>query len=194
MTNYILYIPGLGDGYDSFRQRALRFWALYSVNARLVPMNWYGIETYDDQFQRSSDIILSLAKNGARISLVGESAGASMAINLFAAHPEITSLVTIAGVNQATTPVAPRTLRKGPSFEESRRRVGDSLVMLSQARRRNIHTVSALFDSVVMARYSRMNGANNHRILAIGHFMTIAICLTVYSWYIIYLTRKTTSV
>jgi pimeloyl-ACP methyl ester carboxylesterase len=190
MKHHILYIPGLGDGYDPFRQNLLRFWSIFSVTAQLVPMQWFGDESYDAKYQRASQAITDLAKTGAKISLVGESAGGSMAINLFAAHPQVANLVTIAGVNQASTPVASHTLRRGPAFAVSRRRISESLLRISDGRRRRIYSLSAWMDSVVTARHSHIPGANSRRIWSVGHLYTITLCLTLLSGYVVYLAKK----
>jgi pimeloyl-ACP methyl ester carboxylesterase len=190
MKQYILYIPGLGDGYDPFRRKALRLWSIFSVEARLIPMQWFGDEPYDAKYQRASAMIADLAKTGVKITLIGESAGGSMAINLFASHPQVTNLVTIAGVNQATTPVASHTLRHGPSFAMSRQLITKSLAQISDSRRRHIYTVSALIDTVVAARHSRIPKAHNRRVWSVSHLYTITLCLTLLSGYIVHLAKK----
>jgi pimeloyl-ACP methyl ester carboxylesterase len=194
MKHIMLYIPGLGDQYDTYRKRALGLWRFFGVEARLLPMNWYDGASYADKYGEASRAISSLLEAGMKVSLVGESAGGSMAINLFARHPEVTSLITIAGVNTPTTPVAARTLRRGPAFAISRQHIGESLASLSIQRRRSIYTVSGLRDDVVRRRDSRITGAHNHHIWTIGHLLTITACLTVFSGYIISMAKKPNSV
>jgi pimeloyl-ACP methyl ester carboxylesterase len=194
MKHYILYIPGLGDSYDDFRMKALRGWSLFGVTTQLVPMKWYDGRAYETKFQDASDIITGITDTGATVSLIGESAGGSMAINLFAAHPKVARLITIAGVNKSSTPVAARTLRRGPAFAVSRQYIDDSLSKISDSRRRHIYTLSALSDNVVTSRYSSIPSANNRRILSIGHLLTITLCLTLLSSYIVHLAKKPTSV
>jgi pimeloyl-ACP methyl ester carboxylesterase len=194
MKHYILYIPGLGDGYDDFRAKALRTWSLFGVTTQLVPMQWYDGKTYESKFQHASDIIADKIMTGATVSLIGESAGGSMAINLFAAHPKVARLITIAGVNKSSTPVAARTLRRGPAFALSRQHLNDSLSKIGDNRRRNIYTLSALSDNIVTSQYSSIPGANNRRILSIGHLLTITLCLTLLSSYIVHLAKQPTSV
>ncbi len=194
IKHYILYIPGLGDGYDHYRQKALRLWSLFGVQAQLLPMKWYGDEAYDKKYVRASRIINDIAQQGHRITLVGESAGGSMAINLFADHPSVDSLITIAGVNKGSTPIASRTLQRGPAFADSRQGIGASLDRIDDERRRAIHTVSAWWDPVVRAQYSQVAGATNHRVWSVGHLTTVALCLTLFSGYVIFLAKQSTSV
>lgn len=194
MKNYILYIPGLGDGYDPIRKKALRAWSLFGVTAQLVPMVWYDGQSYEQKYQQASDIIVRLVDSGARVSLVGESAGGSMAINLFAAHPKVARLITVAGVTMPTTPVAQRTLRKSSAFAASRQQLRDSLLHIDEKRRHDIYTLSALNDNIVQPQHSVIPGSHARRIFSIGHLATITICLTVASGYIVYLAKKPTSV
>lgn len=194
MKNYIIYIPGLGDSYDHFRKKALRTWSVYGVKTQLLPMVWYDSQPYEEKYQQASKTISELIKSGARVSLVGESAGGSMAINLFAANPKIDRLITIAGVNMPTAPVARQTLQKGPAFAVSRQRLHESLPMISSERRRNIYTLSALGDNVVRFRYSVIPGAHVRRVWSFGHLFTITLCLTLLSGYIVYLAKKPISV
>lgn len=191
MKYTIFYIPGLGDNYDVYRQKALRLWSFFGVNAELLPMNWYAGGTYDDRFQYASQVITTAIASGNRVALVGESAGASMAINLFAANPSIAKIITVAGVNAAATPVAPRTLRRGPAFAESRQRISESLDGISPDRRRHIYTLSAWLDTVVRSNYSQISGAaHNYRVWSVGHLFTIAMCLTVLAGYIVHLAKR----
>jgi pimeloyl-ACP methyl ester carboxylesterase len=194
MKHILLYIPGLGDSYDHFRQKALRTWPVFGIEVQLVPMTWYDGVSYDEKYQRASRLIKSLTSKGVRVSLVGESAGGSMALNLFATHPEVASLVTIAGVNRSSAPVAERTLRRGPAFATSRQQVSASLAAIPASRRHAIWTISGLVDSAVRAPDSHIPGAHNRHIWTIGHFVTITLCLTVLSGYVIFLAKKITSV
>lgn len=190
MKHAIIYIPGLGDHYDPFRRRALRAWSLFGVSAQLVPMRWYSDETYEDKYQRASATIDEILRRGDRITLIGESAGGSMAINLFARHPQIVSAVLVAGVNQADAPVSPYTLRKAPAFGQSKQVIQNSLMQLTSERLQRIHTVSGIVDHTVNVQHSYVAGAHNHRVFAVGHLVTITLCLTLYSWYIIALAKK----
>jgi len=194
MKHVLIYIPGLGERYDQYRKRALRAWRIFGVEARLLPMNWYDGKSYEGKYDTASAVVASLLDDGVKVSLVGESAGGSMAINLFANHPRVANLITIAGVNTSTAPVATTTLRRGPAFAISRQHVGPSLGSVPAQRRRHVHTLSGLRDDVVRWNDSHIEGAHNHRVFTIGHVMTIATCLTLFSGYVISLAKKTNSV
>lgn len=190
MKHTIFYIPGLGDGYDRYRKKALKGWSLFGVKPVLLPMNWYAGGTYDEKFQHASRIIAKATASAGRVTIIGESAGGSMAINLFAADQRVDSLITIAGVNKTSAPVARRTLRRGPAFATSRHYVDASLAAIPDERKRHIHTLRAWSDNVVQSDYSQIVGAHNHRVWAVGHLFTITLCLTVLAGYVIYLTKR----
>lgn len=190
MKHTIFYIPGLGDGYDRFRSKALRFWTIFGVRAELIPMRWDDDEPYDIKFERVARAVKEASAKNSRVTLIGESAGGSMALNMFVANPTVNTLITIAGVNTAATPVAGYRLRRSPAFAESRYRVNESLRRLDASRRDAIHTVRATVDNVVRARHSQIDGAHNHRIWAYGHLYTITLCLTLLSGYIVYLAKQ----
>lgn len=190
MKHTIIYIPGLGDAYDVYRRKALKLWSFFGVSAVLVPMNWYAGGTYADRYARVSKIITNAAADRHHVTLVGESAGASMAINLFAAHPTVANMITIAGVNRSSTPVAQKTLQRGPAFAISRQRVDASLRAISSDRKRQMYTLSALSDAVVRVDSSRIIGANNYRVWSVGHLFTITVCLTIFAAYITHLAKR----
>lgn len=190
MKHTIFYIPGLGDSYDDYREKALKGWSVFGVAATLVPMKWYDGGTYEERFRYASGVIAEATARPGRVTVIGESAGGSMAINLFAANDRIDSLVTIAGVNTTSTPVAQRTLRRGPAFATSRQYVDESLDAISDVRKRRIHTIRAWSDNVVQPKYSQVAGAYNHSLWSVGHLSTIALCLTVLAGYIVYLAKR----
>jgi pimeloyl-ACP methyl ester carboxylesterase len=190
MKHYIFYLPGLGDNYDRYRQGALNAWRFFGVEAILLPMDWYTQGTYEERFQQARQRISEVLSQKHRVTLIGESAGASMAINLFAELSEVTNLVTVAGVNTTTTPVANRTLQRAPAFAGARQEVSRSLSRIASERMRRVHTLSAKSDHVVGSAYSRIKGAHNHTLWSVGHLFTIALCLTLLSGYIIHLVKR----
>lgn len=177
--NRIFYIPGLGDHYDQLRRAALRHWRARGLTTELIPMRWYDGESYDDKYRRAHGIIQAALDNGDDVSLVGESAGGSMAISLFVQLPRVRRLITIAGVNNATAPIASSILHRAPAFGQSMRVAGQQLTDIGSKRRSSIHTINGLYDHAVSMASSTISGAHMHRSLTVGHLMTIAACLTI---------------
>ena len=191
MKHYIIYVPGLGDDYDGARRLALKSWRLWGVKTELVPMSWHDGRPYDEKQQRVLEAVRRAKNKGYAVSLIGESAGGSMVINVAAQVPMLHRLITIGGVNNPAIQVAPHTLLKAPAFDESIRHLTYSLPKIATSR---THVVRAWYDPIVHAKYTYINEAHNHRIYSIGHLTTIVLCLTIFSNYIVSLIKQSPDV
>lgn len=187
LRHYIIYVPGLGDSYDAGRRLALRGWRLWGVRTELVPMRWYDGRPFQEKQERVLTAIQRAQDKGYAVSLIGESAGGSMAVNVAALTPSLQALVTVCGVNSPAAPVSPRTLRRAPGFDESIRRLSVSLPQLPLEK---THVVRAWYDPIVGSQYTRLEGAHNHRLWSIGHLPTITLCLTVFSGFVVTLIKR----
>ena len=182
MKRYIIYIPGLGDNYDGMRQVALHGWRLLGVRTELIPMKWYDGASYEDKYERASAAIRRAVSRGYSVSLVGESAGGSMALNLAADHPGVMNVLTIAGVTHPSIRGSATTLRRSPAFAVSIKQLARSLTKLDTAR---IITLRGIKDSVVNERYSGVTGAKGYVVPMVGHLATITFCLTLWSYVVV---------
>jgi hypothetical protein len=80
----ILYINGLGDGKTKLRQRlvlANMNWHGYQYWHAHV--NWLSDESFQDHLRKTSELAQGLLTAKGRLAIVGSSAGASMAFNIF---------------------------------------------------------------------------------------------------------------
>ncbi|MBC7943493.1 hypothetical protein H7X68_03290 [Candidatus Saccharibacteria bacterium] len=186
MKHHVIYIPGLGDDYDGVRRRALKGWRLWGVKTELVSMRWYDGRPYAEKYQRVIESVKRAEDKGYVVSLVGESAGGSMAINVAAQVPTIHKLITVCGVNSPAIKVSPHTLRKAPAFGESISLLVDSLPKIIA----RTHVVRAWYDPVVYAEHTYIKGATNHLIYNIGHLSTVVLCLTILSGYVVSLIKR----
>jgi len=187
LRHQVIYIPGLGEGADNGRSLALWFWRLFGVRANFVPMLWYDGKTYDQKLKDVLDAIDTAQNEGCLVTLVGESAGGSMAINAAYARPSIRRLITIAGANDPDAKISPVTLRRSPAFDWSMRHMKQSLGLFPADK---IHTVRGLADRIVRTRHTVIKGAHNHVVPGIGHMATIILCLTLFAPYVIWLVRR----
>ncbi|HEX6416551.1 MAG TPA: hypothetical protein VFZ62_03425 [Candidatus Saccharimonadales bacterium] len=187
LRHRVVYIPGLGDGADNGRSLALWFWRLFGVRADFVPMLWYDRESYESKLEKVLGAIDHAEAKGYAVTLIGESAGGSMAINAAQARPSIRRLMTIAGANDPGAKVSPVTLKRSPAFDWSMRSMKQSLGSFPASR---THTVRGMADHIVRTRHTVIKGAHNHTVPAVGHMMTIILCLTIFTPYIIWLVKK----
>lgn len=119
MKSHIIYIPGLGDGYDPIRKLGLKFWRRPSVVVTHIPVRWSSPdETYEQKLARIETVVMS--RPGYQTVLVGESAGGAMAIAAAAAFPDhVARIVTVCGMNQGAGNVSTHLYRKNPAFRNA---------------------------------------------------------------------------
>lgn len=182
MKHYIIYIPGLGDHYDGVRRFFLRFWKIYGVKTQLVPMQWYDGESYQIKFDSVTAAVMAAKEKGYTVSLVGESAGASMAMNVFAQEESLRRLISLCGVNSFHASVSPRILVRSPAFKESLRHLAESQKTAVSQRHKDIISIAALSDPTVSVSKNRINGVKNMQVFSIGHITSILLCLSFFGF------------
>lgn len=180
-----MYIPGLGDNYDGLRRFLLFFWRIYGVKVEHVPMKWYDGKPYEDKYKRVNATIRNAQALGYTVSVIGESAGGSMAMNLFARNESLYRLVSLCGVNSYRTPISPRIFQRGPAFKESVSILNDSQTGAIKDRVKRITAITAYYDPTVPVRSNIIPGARRVTIWSVGHFTTIVLCLSIFSFVVI---------
>lgn len=176
---YVIYVPGLGDSSVSLQRRAVNSWHLWGVQAELFQMNWADKELWQIKFNRLLKRIDQLIANGFNIGLVGASAGASAVINAYAARKDhIVGCVLIAGkVNHPET-IGQNYYLHNPAFVTSVDDCQKSLALLNDKDRTRILSRYAAIDETVNKSDSLIPGAQNQRVLIIGHAITIGYQIT----------------
>ena len=176
MKTNVIYIPGLGDHYDSFRRFALRFWKLYGVTTVPITITWYDKGSLIDKMALVQDAIDTVPAD-SRIVLLGESAGAALALHVAQSTPRVNRVITLCGVASRNNPIASSMRKKVPALDEAVRSLPSRPID-------DIHSFRAWRDGVVHSRYSTAEGATQHVLPVIGHLATIAGALTVLAPYI----------
>ena len=178
----ILYVPGLGDGLDNARQLALRFWRIYGVEAYVHPMCWADGERFAPKLERLLNHIDELHAAGKRVSLVGESAGASAAMNAYAQRPNgIHRVAHICGKLRGAQNVSGYTYGRNPAFAESMAQLPKSVEQLSSSQMQRVLSVHPLADMSVPVRDTILPGINVRTIPSINHMLSIALGITIFS-------------
>lgn len=175
MPTHVIYIPGLGDNKNVRGQRvAVGLWRIWGVRPHVYQMKWADKQPYQPKFKSLLKLIDELSQQGT-VALVGSSAGATVALNAFAARPRLVkAVVCIAGkVNNPQT-IGLHYLRDSPAFGESAQAVVSSLAQLGSEERLRMLSLFAAVDPIVPARDSIIEGAHNRRLPTIGHPVTIA--------------------
>jgi dienelactone hydrolase len=188
MKHFVIYIPGLGGNYDKVQRVAFKLWRVFGIQTQFVAMNWDDKQSYDAKYARVREAIKAAERKGYSVSLVGASAGGSMALNVAAHHPNIHSVVILSGAINPDIQLSQITLERLKAFGSSIDALASSLPNIITTR---IHTLHGVIDHRVASQDSILPGAHNHTLPTIGHMFTIASCLTIFSWYIVSLITHT---
>ncbi len=180
MKTHIIYIPGLGDRYDGFRRVVLSFWKLWGVSMEYVPITWYDEGSFDEKMQRIERAV-KRAKD-RRIVLVGESAGASLALH-GASRFGVKKVITLCGVAQSKTPISNYLRAKAPALHTAASTLPSRYPV-------PVESLRAFKDGVVGERWSKTNDATVHTIWMVGHMTTIVICLTILASLMVTIAKK----
>lgn len=181
MPTHIIYIPGLGDRYDPFRRACLKLWRVWGVTTEHIPIVWYDGGDFEEKYakiKRSIDAV-----GDRRVVIIGESAGATLALQVAANEPDIHRVITLCGVARPETPIATYLRRRAPALHHGVNTLKTSFDI-------DVHSVRAFADNVVGRPYSVVKGSTEHVIWSIGHFTTIALCLTLYSFALAGIAKK----
>jgi pimeloyl-ACP methyl ester carboxylesterase len=170
MKTQILYIPGLGDGYDHFRAVALKTWVLHGVVATHVPIKWYDKGSMESKLLRIRQAIDGVPTD-RKIVLIGESAGAALALHAAERYRRVSCVITLCGVASARTPIASSLRRRAPALHQAVQSLPAEVSC-------DLHSVRATVDHVVNKQYSVAPGAKLHVWWTFGHIATITLGLT----------------
>lgn len=174
---HIVYLSGFGGRYDSLRKRALGWWRFPGVTTELVPMRWEGNETFAQKQARVNEAIDRVA--GKRVVLVGESAGASMAVHVYADRAgDLHQVMGLCG-----KAIYPETVRqmyydRSPAFKTAMEGLNDAIERLSDEQKQAYVSIHPLYDPVVPVRETLLPGCKRVRLWSVGHQLTIALGLT----------------
>ena len=184
--HYILYLPGLGDHYDIGRRFLLKCWQLYGVRTQLVPMHWRDGNRFEDKLTRLGKIIEEKHAQGYKVTLIGESAGGSMALHAYAAYGEkLFRVMTVCGKNTQPQDVSPHLYRKNQSFKTSMFLVDEAISSLTKAQRQAFVSVYPFKDGTVPIRETLIPDCQHVRLWSFGHLTSIAFALTLASGLIV---------
>lgn len=172
---HVIYIPGLGDRKVSGQQRVVNSWHLWGVEPELFQVNWGDREPWAPKFQRLLARIDELSKQGKSVGIVGASAGASAAINAYAArNAQLVGVVCIAGKINHPETINKRYALHNPAFITSAAECQIALQTLKAADRRHILSRYAIFDGLLTRSDSYVPGVYNRLSPSVGHTITIA--------------------
>jgi len=177
---HVIYLPGLGDRYDPMRCFFLRAWSLYGVRVTMIPMRWSSDESYDAKRARVLSALDML--NNERIVLMGESAGGSMAVSVFAAQSGVVAgAMTLCGKNTRSDNVSPRIYAHNPAFRESMQQAETLVKTLRPKQSEQFVSIVPLYDPTVPVAETLIPGCQKMTLPLVGHLVAILAMLTIYA-------------
>lgn len=187
--NHVIIIPGLGNNVD-LHILASNSWKKFGLIPHVFDTRWKSEEKgFSEKFKRALKLVDSLVNKNFKISIVGNSAGSSFALNLFGKRrKEISRIVINCGrVRDGDWPwfTFDQATASSPSFNES--------VLMSQKLektltindRKKILTLRPLFDEVVPPSTVPIKGAKNKITPSLEHSLSIALNMTLFKKQII---------
>lgn len=185
---HILYLSGLGDNLDRWRLRALKLWHFRNVTVELVPMSWAS-GTFEQKLAKV-DQAIDRAK-GKRIVVIGESAGGTMAMHVYARRPDdLYKVMTICGKNTHPEGVGEQFWRNNPAFKTSLDHLNASLAELTPEQMKKFVSIHPVYDPTVPVRETLLPGCKEVELWLIGHTLVIGLALTIFSPLIIHAAKR----
>lgn len=185
---HIIYLPGFGGKYDKLRLWILRRWRFAGVSVEMVPMNWPK-GTLD---QKMASIDRAIDRAGDKyVVLVGESAGGTMVARMMARRDDIDASITVCGKNSHPETVGDYYLSRSSAFRSLVERMDRTFGELSPQQRAKITSIVPLYDQLIPVSEMLPQGYVKSRVVSVGHLVTIAMMLTLYSPILIRIARRT---
>ena len=173
VSTHIIYVPGLGDGYDTVRRNALSLWRWKHTTFEFLPMEWRNhTESYQQKLRRIDTAIEN--SKADRVVLVGESAGGSMVVGYSLKYSKkVYRCITICGKNVRADRVSSLLYIKNPAFKQSMLEADAEVGKLSDRTAQIITTFLPLYDPIVSRIDTIIPGANMRRLPTVGHLVSI---------------------
>ena len=182
----VIIIPGLGDKVK-WTKIATRNWREHGIEPIIYSMNWHDGESFKIKLNKLVKLADSLSKEGSKISVIGCSAGASVALNLFIKRQNIIDrVVSVCGRLRKGHQTGFRSLetraKTSPAFMESVELFESQEKNLNQDQRKIIMTIRPLFgDELVPSDTAVIKDGQNITVPTIEHSLSIYMALSIFS-------------
>lgn len=177
MKQHVIYIPGLGDGYDAVRKFGLLFWKRPGVAVTHVPMHWMSpVETYEEKVARIEKAVLRY--HDRETVIVGESAGGAMAIVALRRYQQhVDRVVTVCGMNQGAGNVSGRLYQKNKAFKEAMHEADTIVPSLTEKEKAACTTIYSSADLTVRPKDTLIADVKAYDLRIPGHMFVILAVL-----------------
>lgn len=189
LERHVIIIPGLGNAVAA-HVWATSGWKQFGMIPHVFDAKWKVEENgFQEKLTQALALVDSLASKKSRISIVGNSAGSSFAINILAARKKVINKVIVNcgrvrdgdwpwfTFNQATA--------SSPSFKESVLLAQQSEKLFTTKDRKKILTLRPIFDEIVPPSTIPIQGATNKITYSFEHALSISLNMTLFKKQII---------
>lgn len=181
--HHVVVIPGLGGGNPLF-DRVINSWKRFGFIPHSYNMTWKDSEGFASKLKDLIKTIDNLKTKENKVSLVGTSAGGSMALNAYyERQTAIHRVINVCGRLKAGENVFPtldQASKKSPSFRESVIRCEKGERRLSKIARKKIMTIRPFMDEIVPVSTTTVPSAHNIQIYSVEHMLSITLAMTFY--------------
>jgi hypothetical protein len=190
-SHLFIYVPGLGDTNLDNRQKLLSLWRIRRIKVEICAMKW-GV---DEPWKKKLHVLLTLidkrAGEGYVISLIGESAGASAAMQAFVQKENsLRSLILLCGKSQHPESMSKKLIARHPALESAVKESNKVIQKLSDPQKAKILNLHPLFDPVVPVKETKISGVKHSRMPIVGHATSIVFANIFWMWRIIRFAKR----
>ena len=180
--HHIIYIPGIGDHRTYYQPQILSIWRAYGVKVHYHPVIWRSQhESWNKKLNKLSNLIETLYDEGATVSLVGISAGASAALNAYAVNKDkLHAVVYICGKLRHPETIGRSYYDRNPAFETSLHEVQGVINKLTVKDKAKMLNVRPFFDETVPVAHTEIPGVRKLVMVSAYHVPSIFIAISLY--------------
>lgn len=184
IENHAIIIPGLGNGITR-HEFIVKGWRKFGIITHIFDARWRIEEKgFQPKLDRALKLVDSLISKNSKISIVGNSAGSSFALNILGERKnKIDKVIVNCGrIRDGDWPwfTFDQATKSSPSFKESVLRAQKLEKSLTKNDRQKILTLRPLFDEVVPPFTVPVKGAKNEITPSIEHGVSIVLNMTLY--------------
>jgi len=182
LMQHIIYLPGVGDHKNSKIQiRALKKWKRRGIDTHFHHIYWNDEDSFKDKLNAVLSLIDELYDKDSSVSIVGVSAGASMAMNAYIERKnKISAVIFICGKIKNSQTLGDDYKKRNPRLFESVSASEKAILKLTNADKAKMLTVQPIYDGTVAIDDGRINGVKHTTIFALLHPIAIILSITIY--------------
>ena len=179
---HIVLVFGLDDGKLNFPALLSPVWNRNNVCLYSIRVGWRDGGEYQQKQQAVVDLVDKLLATGDPVAVIGISAGASLAINVYEQRPQLIGMVSVCGALRLPVELPKRfaqSVASSTAFRQSLAACEASQRRLTPAQLSRIHYFEPWRDFVPISTM-RLNGAKMHRLAGLNHSISIVTAMLLY--------------